>query len=212
MGEVDFTPKGTGAGLIEFLEFAINKGHVKRATGQAFKTAVKEILSAVVGDAWESVELKNLDEEDLLARFERLRAMKYSSGSLATYKQRYSRAAAMFKEFRASPSAWRPNSERPPRAGKSDGRSVRSSSRAERSDGALPSGPSSPDVHSGLGASKITYPFPLRPDTLVSVELPADLTRREALRLAVFIESLAIEDASTGASTPPAGSDSDRDG
>lgn len=212
MGEVDFTSKDTGAGLIEFLEFAIEKGHMKRATGQAFKTAVKEILSAVEGDAWESVELSNIEEEDLLARFETLRAMKYSPGSLATYKQRYSRAAAMFREFRASPAGWRPNSERPPRAGKSGGRSVRSTSRPARLGGPLPSDRSSSDVQSGLGASKITYPFPLRPDALVSVELPADLTRREARRLAVFIESLAIEDVNTGASGYPAGSDSDRDG
>ena len=39
----------------------------------------------------------------------------------------------------------------------------------------------------------IKYPFPLRDGVLASVELPADLSQREAARLAAFIGSLAIE-------------------
>ena len=34
---------------------------------------------------------------------ETLRAMKFSAGSLSTYKGRYARAAAMFEKFRADP-------------------------------------------------------------------------------------------------------------
>jgi len=39
----------------------------------------------------------------------------------------------------------------------------------------------------------ITYPFPLRPGVLASVDLPADLTTREADRLVAFIKSLAMD-------------------
>jgi hypothetical protein len=37
------------------------------------------------------------------------------------------------------------------------------------------------------------YPFPLRPDFVASVELPADLTQLEAARLGAFILSLTSE-------------------
>jgi hypothetical protein len=41
----------------------------------------------------------------------------------------------------------------------------------------------------------IVYPFPLRPDTIVQLQLPRDLKTREAARIAAFITSLAIDDA-----------------
>ena len=43
------------------------------------------------------------------------------------------------------------------------------------------------------GTQTITYPFPLRPGLVVSVTLPADMTKHEAGRLGAFLESLALE-------------------
>lgn len=195
MSDTNFSTTATGAGLVAFLDYAIEKGYLKTNTGQAMKTAVKEVLSATEGaDGWETVDLTSVDEADVLRRFETLRAMKFSAGSLATYKGRYSRAVAMFEDFRASPATWRP--------------SVRQRSRTKGSAGSRVAAPSSPDVgarepaatssmptpHPGHGSAIITYPFPLRQGVLAKVELPPDLTRREARRMAAFIESLAIED------------------
>lgn len=36
----------------------------------------------------------------------------------------------------------------------------------------------------------VPYPFPLRPDLTVTLELPDDLTVAEAVRLAKFLEAL----------------------
>lgn len=40
--------------------------------------------------------------------------------------------------------------------------------------------------------SRITYPFPLRPDLVVELRVPEDLKQSEARRLAAFIETLAL--------------------
>jgi hypothetical protein len=211
MSDISFTPTSTGAGLVDFLDYAIQKGYLKTATGQAMKTAVKEVLSATEGaDGWETVDLTSLDEDDVLRRFETLRAMKFSSGSLSTYKGRYSRAAAMFEDFRASPATWRPSVKQRTRK-KGSGVTPSVAPATDRIDSGTPAAPDSvpdPDPaltsHPGHGSAIITYPFPLRQGVLASVELPPDLTRREARRLAAFIESLAIEDeVSEPAHMPP---------
>lgn len=198
MSDINFTPTATGAGLVAFLDYAIQKGYLKTTTGQAMKTAVKEVLSATEGaDGWETVDLTSLDEDDVLRRFETLRAMKFSSGSLSTYKGRYSRAAAMFDDFRASPATWRPSVKQRSRS-KGNGTSRSAASESSTTDGGAPPTPASPPApsapHPGHGSAIITYPFPLRQGVLASVELPPDLTQREARRLAAFIESLAIEE------------------
>lgn len=176
----------TGAGLIRFLDFAIEKGYLKSSTGQSMKSACREVLSAAEGDDWESVDLVGLDVDDVSRRFETLRAMKFSSGSLSTYKSRFQKSLAMFEDFRANPSSWRPTVKQ------------RTRSKAAAASG-TPAGPGSaappPQVHSAHpSTSVITYPFPLRDGVLVSLQLPADLSKREARRLGAFIDSLALEE------------------
>jgi hypothetical protein len=216
MSDINFTPTATGAGLVAFLDYAIQKGYLKTATGQAMKTAVKEVLSATEGaDGWETVDLTSLDEDDVLRRFETLRAMKFSAGSLSTYKGRYSRAAAMFEEFCASPATWRPSVKQRSRS-KGSGSPVTAVPGSTKADEGplsipIPAPGSAPAPHPGHGSAIITYPFPLRQGVLASLELPPDLTRREAQRLVAFIESLAIEDeVAEQAHTPPEPSDETR--
>lgn len=42
-------------------------------------------------------------------------------------------------------------------------------------------------------SNKISYPFPLRPNLVVQLYLPLDLTKEEAERIAVYIKTLALE-------------------
>ena len=104
MSDVNFEVAATGEGLIRFLDYAIEKGHLKTATGQAMKTAVKEVLSSTEGeDKWESVDVDSLDVDDIQRRFETLRAMKFSRSSLGTYKSRFRKSLDMFNEFPREP-------------------------------------------------------------------------------------------------------------
>lgn len=205
MTDLNFAASPTGAGLVAFLDFAMQKGYVKVATGQALKTAVKEVLSATEGEGWESVDLSGLDVHDVLRRFETLRAMKYSSGSLATYKGRFQRSLSMFSEFRESPAAWRPTVKQRTRSTPTSDKAVGTPA---------PVGKARPDRHASPASSSsesstthratiITYPFPIRDGVLASIELPADLTGREARRLAAFIESVAIDESPDDLPRPP---------
>lgn len=168
------------------------------AVQQSMKTAVKEVLSATQGaDAWEDVDLDTIDLDDVLRRFETLRAMKFSNGSLNTYQGRFQRSLKMFEEFRASPSTWRPSvKQRSGKPTKAEGAPQTTSSAGTGS-------PTTPQVVAPPGASAehgphratiITYPFPIRDGVLASIQLPADLRDREARRLSAFIDSLAIVD------------------
>jgi hypothetical protein len=40
----------------------------------------------------------------------------------------------------------------------------------------------------------VTYPYPVRPGLLAQLKLPANLTAKEATRLAKFVESLAFDE------------------
>lgn len=195
MSDVNFEVAATGLGLIRFLDYAIEKGHLKTATGQAMKTAVKEVLSSTEGeDDWESVDLDSLDVDDIQRRFETLRAMKFSSTSLGTYKSRFRKALDMFQEFRESPSTWRPSLRTRDRRSREQptpsARPTPTSSSPARQPSASSGASSNPSSHR---SSIITYPFPIRDGVLASLELPADLTPREAERVAAFVASLAVE-------------------
>lgn len=183
----------TGAGLMAFLDYAISRGYLKVPTGQARKTACKEVLSAVEGDSWETVDVADLDVEDVLRRFETLRAMKFSTGSLNTYKGRFKKSLSMFNDFRGSPSGWRPDVKPRNRTASASARPA--DSRAPTSQPEVtPHPPSS-------STSVITYPFPLREGVLVSLQLPADLTKREAKRLSAFLDSVAVDELTASPST-----------
>lgn len=210
MSDRNFETTATGGGLVAFLDYAILKGYLKTTTGQSMKTAVKEVLSSTEGaDSWSNIDLDQIDMDDILHRFETLRAMKFATGSLNAYKGRFQRAVMMFEEFRASPAAWRPSIQQRTRNSK------RIEGVATRSE-AGPTDSNEPTVeaegNSPMGpvprrATIITYPFPIRDGVLASIELPADLTRREAQRLAAFIDSLTIEDQPDGPSRPATAGD-----
>jgi len=180
---------GTGAGLMAFLDYTIARGLMNSNTANSYRAAVKEVLSAAEGDDWESVSVNDLDIEDTGRRFGTLRAMKFKPDSLATYRSRFKSAVSMYKEWQNDPEAWRaPTRERSSRMP----RETRSKSLAETPTATVIPMASSPGPASSR--SMITYPFPLRDGVLASVMLPPDLTKKEAKRLAGFIESLAIEE------------------
>jgi hypothetical protein len=187
---------GTGAALVQFLDYAIRYGLMKSATASSYKVAVKELLSATHGDAWESVDVLNMDLDDISQRFQTLRAMKFSPESLGTYRSRFRSAVAMYREYLSAPdrSTWRPTM-RQARATSNGLAKVR------RDPDTTPATPTEVSVPAPVPATApgppprmITYPFPLRDGIIVSLLLPPDLTKREAKRLNGFIDSLAVEE------------------
>ena len=179
--------EGTGRGLILFLNHAASNGLMNANTAGGLRAACRDVLSSVERDGWESVDVQTIGVDDFLGRFERLRAGKRKPATLTVYKARFANGIQMYREFLEDPTGWRYRPERPASARqKSAGRSATTIRETE-------SRTSATAAPTSTRASTIEYPFPLRPGLIVSLRLPADLTKPEADRRGLFIDSLAIE-------------------
>lgn len=167
---------GTGRGLVEFWDWVAEKGLMKKNTAGALKAVCSKVLA--VDDDPDSIDVRTLDIEDLLRRFENLRKRNYNPRSLSTYKARFRKAVAMYLAHLDNPSGWRPD--------------IR-----ERSGSVGRRGPTPPGTSvstSGGDAHMMQYPFPLRPGVVARLELPTDLKRREVARLTSFLNMLTEEE------------------
>jgi len=178
--------------LMEFLEYVENHGLWKANTAVGYRSAA----SKVAGDLTEQEadDVRQIDLDLLFQRFMNRNRVKVSPGTLATYKQRLQKAIGEFQRYREDPIGYKPSvgggrspsgdggsrSAKPARK-----RPVTEPAATTPSTAATPSGPS--------GTQMLNIPFPLRPDFLASVQVPRDLKKTEADRLAAFIKALAVD-------------------
>jgi hypothetical protein len=187
----------SGAGLIEFLDAAIEKGWLNVGSAKALRTATLKIFE--VESAWANVDLRSLDSDSLFERFCNLKRNVYNDDSMRIYRTRFGQALKMhlarldgdsnWKSYgpgaRASnPSKGLANGGKTAQKPQSAGRATASAAMSE------PEGPSTADGTSS-GASLMRFPFPLRDTIDAWLALPRDLTKDEADRLSIFIGSLA---------------------
>lgn len=124
----------TGAGLIEFLDAAIEKGWFNVASVKALRTASLKIFEVEGG--WESVDLHTLDVDNLFERFRNLKRNAYSDDSMRVYKNRFGQALKMHLARLSGDANWKvygptarmSSPSKPPSSG---GRAAKRSSSAE---------------------------------------------------------------------------------
>jgi hypothetical protein len=178
---------GTGAGLDAFLDWAGSRGEMNQATAQSFRVACKAVLSLEHDP--ETIDVRALDVEALLSRFETLNRTKYSSASMGTYKSRFRSSVAMYLAWLANDPGWKPSrgttvrSASGPRSKRKPATVLDSSSKAD-SVVPLPVAVPAPQM--------VAYDLPLRPDLIVRLTLPVDLTLADSNRVAAFVRSLAF--------------------
>ncbi len=175
----------TGRGLVDFWAFAAEKGLMNANTAGSLRSACKEVLTALEGEDWEGINVRTLSVDDAVQRFERLRMNKFKPSSLSVYKSRFKNAVMMFLAYLDDPSGWRYTAERPARERKKQterGQEFKDGTREAMRVADLPA-----------NVQLIEYPFPLRPNVIVTLQLPADMTHREAERLGTYLKSLAYE-------------------
>jgi hypothetical protein len=192
---------GTGAGLVTFLNWTMEKSELPRATASAMRTASTKVLS--VEDGWEGLDLRSVDTEDLLRRFSIRSSSDYSDKSLAVYRQRFQKSVQMYLAYLEG-GDWRPRNGRstaPARNGatRNGSSSKQGSTPSPMPEPAIPMPAETatqapptmqpPAVPDGL----IEYPFPVRPGLRARLNLPEDLTPAEADRVAAFIKTLAFD-------------------
>lgn len=180
-------PEGSGAGLFEFLEWAGSKGEMNAKTADAWATASRKVL-ALEEDAG-SVDLRVLDVDALLDRFQTLNRSKYSVESMSTYRSRFRQAVAAYLAWLAN-EPWKPAQRATRKKGPEwRGVGLKAETTTERTEQLrevppLPTHTTAPRL--------VSYTLPLRTDLMIELTLPFDLNSADADRLAAFVRSLAF--------------------
>lgn len=194
---------GNGQGLLEFCARNAERGELNPTTARAMRVTAGKILAIESPDP-SSVDLRTLDVDALLDRFGKLKKADYSEGSLETYRSRFRLAVGMYLAWLADDPKWK-DAGRVVRTSKGGAVSPQASRRQHRArsqvqsntHGSANGSASDEHAHAGTpaveeGVRLMTYDVPLRPDLIVRVTLPLDLTADDAERFANFVRVLAF--------------------
>jgi hypothetical protein len=172
--------------LLEFLGHASQRGLMPAATAQSLAVAARNVFG-ILSDA-ERTDLRQLDLDAVIKRFNNKRAKDFNPSSLKEYGRRVHRAVQLFRQWREDPANFSPKT-----------RATAAARRKDRSAKAELNFPVA--VEPGLlqesgapGGRGYRSAFPIRPGTVVTLDnIPNDLTADEAERLALFVKMLAVE-------------------
>jgi hypothetical protein len=189
---------GTVQGLLDFLDYLVERGYGTNSAVHPLRSAVKQVFSKVEGDGYESHDLQGFDADDFLNRFETKARGDYKQESLTAYRKRFERALAYYQAFLNDGSTPTFRAPRGPSSGKEDAKQARSNNSAKADKRPLPAvaphqiveAPTTPHVPT---AALIDYPFPLRGGQLAYVRLPRDFQKGDAERMGAFLLTLAID-------------------
>jgi hypothetical protein len=192
--------RGTGAGLLEFCDRLAERGDLAKETARGYRISAGRIL-AVESDDLASIDLRSIDVDDLFDRFAKLNKADFSDGSLTTYRSRFRSALSMYLAWLNDDPGWKTGG-RPAQAKGGGTTAARKGARqASKSPvdpakrGVIVHTPPAVETTTDPSSSSVrllTYDVPLRPDLIVRITLPVDLTQVDAERLTTFIKSLAF--------------------
>lgn len=173
----------SAAALLEFLKQAGMEGRINPAAARARRNAVEQLGGELSEE--ESADVRRIDVDALAARFHKLDGSSVRSEALALYVQRFRASLSDFLAWREDPAGFQ--------------------SLATERARALPRGSIGEDQRMAeriaLAATETTshlVPIPLRDSCTVYVaNLPSDLRREEAERIARIIQAFAAEHTDT---------------
>lgn len=197
--------RGTGQGLLEFCDRLAARGDIDPDRAKAYRTSAKKIFEVEAVDL-DDINLRELDVDDLFARFAKLNKATYSDGSLKTYRSRFRLVVNMYRGWLDDDPGWKTGGGRaaPKAANGSVGSSRKTTSSRRTKAPATQLEPSQDEsseitsekktlpMMSSSGAPLISYDLPLRHDLIIRLTLPIDLTDADADRLTAFVRSLAF--------------------
>ena len=178
--------RGTGLAFVQHWDWVAEKGLMPQNTALSIRTSVSKILG--IDENWESVDVRQLDVDSLIARFRNLSHL--APNSLATYESRFRSGLASYLAYLDNPVSYQPKGRKQsPREEKPGATMRKPASRAGRVQQDQP--PPVPHLPTS-GTRLVVYPFPVRPDVFAELKLPADLTLDEATRLGAFLKAVAL--------------------
>ncbi len=174
--------------LLEFLDYAGNRGLMTKVSAQSLRSACTAVFSILDED--EAGDIVAMDLDGLFHRYENIKGMEVSPNTLRAYRQRVRQAISDFERYTANPSQWKPaGGQRTNSTGKRSPRNVTTNSR----EGEQPARFDSSGV-GALSADEITHQFPLRQDVIVRISgIPFDVKRSEMARMTAYLSNLVAE-------------------
>ena len=175
---------GTAEGLMEFFDFLVAKGYATPAAVTPLKSASRQILTTVDGDDFGAIDVRDMDAEAHLDRFENMVVGQYKHESLVQYRNRFKRGLSAYLSYlndKQIPSFGGPaRTRRPERPSPKPGEAA-----------ASPTPPAS--VPPSTAERLIDYPFPLRSGQIAILRLPVGLEKTDAERMGAFIRTLVLD-------------------
>jgi len=172
----DARTEATGRALLDHRRWAATRGLMNPNTANGLRSACAKVLGVM--DGWESLDVRTLDVEQAVARFQHQRKRDHVPAVLETYKRRFRIAVSSYLAYLQDPGGWTPGI--PERGAKPERRAPRDSR--------------APDASASLPATVfVEFPFPLREGQLARLVLPRDLKASEVRRLTAFLGSLVLD-------------------
>lgn len=172
--------------LLDFLTHASERGLMPAATAQALAVATRNVLSVL--DDKERADLPLDDLDGIIRRFTNKRARDFNPASLKEYGRRVKRAVEMYLRWREDPANFSVKT-RATAPSKKRERATQTKQAENTTTQLIAEEPSTRAAGNGQGYQSA---FPVRPGQVVTIgNIPHDLTKAEAERLAQFIRLLA---------------------
>ncbi len=178
MSEKDYSE----AAFLEFLRDAVVAGIVKPATARSRKLAAAQLLVEL--RSHERVDLRQVDVDELCSRFHKLQGSTIRPENLQIYNERLKSGLKDFFSWTENPTSFTSVDNELPEATVVASRDTPDKALAREELALNP--PRSPfDI----------FPIPLREDLVVYLQnVPLDLSRQEARKIAAVIKALAVPD------------------
>lgn len=169
--------------LLDFLDHAGDKGLMPAATAQALAVASRNVFGVLSDD--ERKDLGKLDIESVVKRFTNKRARDFNPKSLKEYGRRVTRALNLYLTWREDPANFTVKTRTTVNSRKRG-----NSHPGAEDDNTFSAATSEPPSRPGGYQTSI----PVRPGVVLTLQnVPHDLTKAEAERLAAFVRMLAVE-------------------
>lgn len=171
--------EATGKALVDHWNWAAEKGVMNKNTAAGLRAACTQVLGAL--DDGESVDIKSLDVDGTLVRFQNLKKANFKPAVLDTYKRRFRQAVASYLKYLEDPAGWKPRTVDRVAASEKGNGEGRGSEVARLTKHEIPQ------------AGLVEYPFPLREGQIARLVLPRDLQSSEVKRLSAFMSTLVVD-------------------
>jgi hypothetical protein len=166
---------GTLTDVTAFLSLAEQWGDLPASLTSNLRSAIRKVAEIVHLN--DNQDLREVNQDDVFRRFHTLAKASLRDGTRATYEKRTRDALDRYRKFLADDATWK---------------QVTASSKPRRTKPMTEGGTETTMATVTVmpnSTKMVSVPVPLRHDVMVHLSLPADLTHREAKRVARIIEA-----------------------